>query len=212
MNRRDFLSTLGASTIAGISGCITASRRGDNDTTTTDESLQRVISLEDVDRIPDRYQLRASVDLTNHVVTNTQTAEIQISVTNTGENRLISIGDNRCDLFDRDAAGSDNPPGLWLFRSDRSRSIERDGQRWVQDLPQDRARGFNGYGCTPESFSSGETVTHEYEVWDDYRVRGYLSPNTYRWQENIRIWPNTTVDDRGKPTHTLDWGFSILVE
>lgn len=217
MKRRDVLSVIGSGAAVGLAGCATsggATVRTDD--TTTAPPAPRMMSIESVETIADEYNLEADVELLNAVIDRTQTAEIRVSVRNTGPKRGISVvGGATCDLFDRDAARSDDPPGLWLFRSDRSRELDRKPGRWVQDYPQDRVRGFNGYGCGLKVYSPGETVAHDYEIWDDYRVDGYLLPGTYRWQEEIEIGEEFSEDEAysyDDVDATVSWGFSISME
>lgn len=111
---------------------------------------------------------------------------LQITVTNEGPKRAISIQNPECDLLDRHKAGSD-PPGLWLHSPGRTPPdqglAERDGNRWVADFPTDQNRVFGDFRCGTRTYASDEELQNEYLVWDDYRIDGYLEPGTYRWEE-----------------------------
>lgn len=124
------------------------------------------------------------------------------------------MGTNGCALFNRDRGGSDEPGGLWLYRAGAKStdSVDRKEGKWVPAKSPDQPRKYPQYLCTPVEYEPGESVHTEYEVWDNYRVPGYLQPNTYRWEEDITIRKDATATAGDPSSTTIKWGFSLAVE
>lgn len=226
MHRRTLLVTAGGTLAGALTGCISSTDGNESPTPThepsttptptsrkaTDEDRQRTVSLENQDEVPKRHQVSIGVEVLEPAITAAHTARIRVTTTNEGPARSLSVGPDMCSLFNRNRAGSDDPAGLWLHQPEDSQDADRKGERWVLDRPQSQHRGFPAYGCLPRAYESAESVSTEYEVWDDYRIEGYLQPGTYRWEEEIQIWDNTDAKDTDSPSATFTWGFSISVE
>lgn len=213
MNRRRALSILGTAASISIAGC-TRFR-----SVTSPETDHRIVHPTAVDSVPGEYEIEMAVDLVEPRITSDHTARIQIATTNEGPRRAISVADGSCGLFNRSKGGSDSPRGLWLHRSGSTQHIERDGDRWVADKPQSEPRVFPDYGCLAGEYDTGDTVTNEYEVWDDYRVAGYMDPGTYRWHEQVRISNVESGESGDKEGGAGDeelgefyWGFEIELQ
>lgn len=166
--------------------------------------IQRLVSLESQDSVPDEYDVEIDVDVVRPLITDAETARLRITTTNTGSRKRLPVGEDRCVLFGRSKGGSDDPQGLWLHRTE---NIDREENRWVADRSADERRWFLQYACLPRTYEAGESVSNEYFVWDDYQVPGYLKPGRYRWETGIGIAPDDT--DREGP---LTWGFSLRIE
>lgn len=203
MMRRHVLSIFGSGGVIGLAGCLTGGSSGGG-------SLQRQVSLADQDAVAGDHELRINVELLEPSITDTQPARVQITTTNEGPRRALSIGIDGCVLFNRDRGGSDEPPGLWLHTLETAKNIERTENRWVRDAPADQLREYLAYGCRPREYDAGESVTNKYEIWDDYRVDGYLDSGTYRWEEEVSIWHDPSSAEEADTT--LTWGFSLTNE
>lgn len=226
MHRRTIVVTAGGTLAGALTGCISSTDGNESPTPThepsttptptsrkvTDEARQRTVSLENQDEVPKRHRVSVDVEVLEPAITAAHTGRIRVTTTNEGPARSLSVGPDMCSLFNRSRAGSDDPAGLWLQQSEESQDANRKGERWVLDRPQSQHRGFPAYGCLPRAYESEESVSTEYEVWDDYRIEGYLQPGTYRWEEEIQIWDDTDAKDTDSPSATFTWGFSISVE
>jgi hypothetical protein len=195
------LATAGGIGALGVGGYAftTVSRAG------TDE---RHVRLENVDSIPDVHQLRINIELLESQITDSQTARLAITTTNQGPKREISIGNESwCVILNRHHCRSD-PRGVFLYRSDRAKSLKRDGKRWIPH-PSDQWMAFNDGVCPAKTYDSEESVRTEYEVWDDHKYDGYLQPGTYRWQRRIPLYPS---DIPASEAPVVTWGFSLSME
>jgi hypothetical protein len=202
MNRRTVLGALGGAGVAGVSGYWVFGRPGKHGAT-------RTISLTAQDDIPDRHGMEISVDVLEDTITSSRTGRLRFTIGNTGPNRAFSpAASGRCSLFNRSHGGSDEPAGLWLHTPEDAQNIDRDGTRWVADKFQSESRAFAAAGCVPMPYESGKKRTTVYELWDDYKVDGYLEPGTYRWEQEIGIWddPSATGD---APDTSFTWGFEL---
>jgi hypothetical protein len=237
MKRRDVLVALGSATAGGLAGCVSTSKPNSESastatqtptqsstasptpppttrsrTTTRTGDRQRHVSLAAQDTIPDRHDVRIEATVVTPRATDEHPALLRITTTNEGPERAISVGTDGCHLFNRSDAGSDDPPGLWLHRPENAADIDRAGNRWVRDRPADEPRAYLAYACMPTTYAAGESVTTEYEVWDDYQVAGYLEPGTYRWEQDVQIWDTPERRMTDTPSGTVTWGFSLTVE
>lgn len=222
MDRRSLLGELVAVGTVGVGGCTTSVSSPPTETGTSSsatpypEGEQRRVSLDDQDTVPEEYDMEITVEVVDRVITHEQTARLRITTTNDGPERGISIQEPKCDLLDRHKAGSD-PPGLWLYPPGRTPPengmAERNGNKWVADLPPEEDRGFGDYGCGVRNYESGESLQNEYLIWDDYQTEGYLEPSTYRWEEpEIEITEPAPHDGDTETLGTFSWGFSVTIE
>lgn len=218
MKRRALLGVVGVGGTILLAGCTTT---GNPDSTSSPSSqspsatmkpgeLQRHLALAGVDEVADDRELRIEAELLDAAITDAATARVRVTTTNEGPERGLSIGTDGCDLFNR-TGGRSSPEGLWLYRADATDSIDRKDDRWVPDFAADQPRGFGGYACPTTAYATGESVTTEYEVWDDYRVSGYLEPGTYRWETEVRVWDDPAAEASDSPTSAFTWGFSLEV-
>ena len=205
MNRRSVLAALGSAATLSIAGC---TQVGSSSSLDTD---RRVVYLYAVDDVPAEHDVEMSAEVLQSSIDVEQTARLAVSTTNTGERRALSVAPDQCALFNRNQGGSDHPKGLWLYRADVASHIDRTDDRWVADRPSDQPRVYPSYACLSKVYENGETVTNEYEIWDDYRVAGYMAPGTYRWEENVRIF-SADDDEAGNNEEQIGlfhWGFDI---
>lgn len=206
MKRRTLLASVGTAGVGGMAGCL---GRGDSG---TDGEYARQISLVSQDTVPDTHDVAIDVELLATRVTSDLAARLRITTTNEGARRAISIGDDGCELFNRSKGGSDEPPGLWLHDPDRTEHVDRKRDRWEADRPADASRVYDAYGCLRRTYEADESLGNEYVVWDDYRVEGYMTPGTYRWEERVSI-AKTTDDFPGDDLlGSFTWGFTLRVE
>jgi len=173
-------------------------------------TVQRRISLANVDGVPDEHQLNIEVELLESTVRATHSARLHVTTTNEGSKRKISIAEGKCGLFNR-LSGLSETPGLILHRPSRTQWIDRAGSRWVRDRPADEVRVIATYGCVNRVYAAGESVVNRYLVWDDYQVDGYMTPGTYRFAEPVRI-KQPDAGFEAEPTAEFTWGFSLAVE
>lgn len=207
MNRRSFLAFLGSTATLSVAGC---TRAGSTSSPDTD---QRVVRLDTVDDLSAEHDVEMTVELLQSRIDSEQTARLAVSTTNRGECRALSVAPEMCALFNRNQGGSDHPEELWLHRAGTTDVSNRDGDRWVADRPSDDPRAYPAYACLPHEYDTGETVRNEYELWDDYRVDGYMEPGTYRWEETVRMF-SPDGDHGGDEEDVLgsfQWGFDIEV-
>lgn len=180
------------------------------ETTTRASALQRRVSLAGVNDVPEKHRMTIDVELLESIVTAAHTTRLRVTTTNTGPKRKISIGEDKCSLFNRDG-GLSEKPGLVLHSPDSTEWIDRKGDRWVPDRSSDEPRAYAAYGCAGRLYPEGDSVVNEYLVWDDYQMRGYMTPGTYRFVEPVRIKrPNEGLD--AELTAEFTWGFSLAVE
>jgi len=207
MNRRSALAALGAIGAGTLAGCLSTPRVTSSDTSPGSDSGTPTVSLDSQSAIPSEYGFEISVEVLDPEFTANHPATLQITTTNTGEARLLSIAPDQCYLFNRSQGGSDTPAGLWLHDSDASESIDRADDQWVADTPSTQSRDFLSYGCTMKQYEAGESVSKAYEIWDDYQVSGYLQPGTYRWEETVRF---SSEDAAASPTtESVSWWFTL---
>ncbi|WP_276258370.1 hypothetical protein [Haloglomus litoreum] len=209
MKRRTYLAAAGAAALAGLSGCKGAVAQGTGRHLLGPDTDERRVTLAEVDDVPDEHEVRMEVEMLETVANADHPPRLTVTTTNEGPEQAISGGSDMCHLFNRSRAGSDDPEGLWLYRADDADDIDRRGGRWVPDRTGRRAYAM--YGCSRRLFAADESLTNEYEVWDDYRNRGYFPPGTYRWAERVEVLDDPRSDADTDPA-TFTWGFSLSVE
>lgn len=183
----------------------------DSPTETSDsETVQRYVSLDDVDSVPGQYGVEMDVELVRSVITDDQTARLRITTTNTGSPRHISVGKDKCSLLNRSAGGSDSPEGLWLHDPEDTQYIDRKGDRWEADRAADEPRGYAAYACAKREYTAGESISNAYVLWDDYQVEGYMERRIYRWEEEVTV-SETETETGTSGEQTFTWGFSLEV-
>lgn len=217
MERRTFLAAIGTAGTIGLAGCTAQSDQSTTQTPTNSSTptntdvpgtVQRRLELVEQDTIPDRYNLTVEVELRQSVITDEVPGRLQITVTNTGDKRALSVHGDQCDLFNRQR-GASTPRGLWLHQPGDHLDDERKPGKWTLNRSSDDRRGWAAYACATQPYASSESNTTEYEVWDDYTVEGYFEPGTYRWEEDIGI--SDTADGDLDPDTTVTWGFAVKV-
>lgn len=222
MDRRKFLAACTALGVGGLAGCSALGITDSEPTTappttappTTDSAVQRELVLVDEVDLPEEHELTVDATLSESLVTDDHPARLEITITNEGEARLIYPGNNNggeCMLFAHPSSGSEEPPGLWLHHSTSPGTVGGQTDRWVEDEPANESRIGDLVGCPGREYEPDESVPITYEIWWDYQVAGYFEPGTYRFEEEIRIWDETTDVDTGNPDAELTWGFSLDV-
>lgn len=206
MDRRTLLTSVATTGVVGVAGCQRLRAITGND------AARRRVRIADQDSVPESHQVRITVDLLEQSVTEAHPARIETSTTNEGPPRALSVGREICHLFNRSKGGSDDPAGLWLYRPEDTQSIDRENDRWERDRSRFSNRGYPAYGCSATRYNNGESVSTEYEVWDDYAVGGYFESNTYRWEQEIHLWNDPDAEGTDSSTATFTWGFSLTVE
>ncbi|WP_255167973.1 hypothetical protein [Natrononativus amylolyticus] len=167
------------------------------------------VSVATVDAVPEEYDLVIDVDLLIEGIGPEETARVAVTTTNAGDERLLSVEEGQCSLFDR-ADGVSVDGGLVLKREAVADPDGRDGERWTRDVDPDEPRAYDGYGCAGREFSADESITNVYAVWDDYRTAGYLEAGTYRFENEVAV----ATDERNvrdDPDATFVWGFELEV-
>ena len=218
MNRRDLLYSVCGGSAVLMAGCSGASSGESSSSATDTESeptppsgdVQRHVTLAGRDSVPDQTAIKLTAEVTQPWITAEKTALVRISATNRGSERALSVGEDRCAMFNRIQKGSDEPAGLWLYRQleDAPARVEN---KWVADKPTDETRVHAAYGCPPRAYESGETVSTTYQVWHDYREDGYLDPGEYRWEQEIKVWDDPEADGGSDPGEKFSWGFTLRV-
>lgn len=209
MDRRTCLAAIGAAGLAGLSGCRGAVAQGAGRHLLGPDTDERRVTLASVDAVPDEHDVRIEVELLESTANTDHPPRLAVATTNEGPERAISVAEDGCRLFNREKAGSDDPEGLWLYPADDADDIDRRGERWVPDRTGRRA--YAAYGCGPRRYAAGESLTNEYEVWDDYRNRGYFPPGTYRWAERVGVHDDPRAGFGDGPDAEFTWGFSLDV-
>lgn len=210
MKRRTFLASSVAVTGGIVSGCTTETGSEERDTPSASTApLEREVSLVEIDDITG-HDIDIEVTQHSEQVDSDSTVRFTVTTTNTGRQRDIRISaDDSCCLFNRHRGGSD-PQGLWLYHADDIPS-KRTEKKWTEDIPTDEPanRMWGDYGCNPEDYRHDESVSNEYELWDDYLVDEYFPTGTYRFEGDFTVWETYGAEDS---EHTeLEWGFSIEV-
>lgn len=208
MQRRRLLVALGA----GLGGCLGSTRPRTATETTSVGGLDRRVSIVDQDAVPEAHRLRIEAEMLAATITLDHTARLRLTTTNTGQRRALSVGAGRCGLLNRNRGVSDDPTGLVLYRPGKAEHFDRRPGRWERDLPQDRAHGYNGYACQPVTYESGESLSNEYLLFDDYRTAEYLQPDTYHWVVPVEIYDDPNADPGAPPDTRFSWGFTLAVE
>ncbi len=207
MNRRSFLYGVGSASVVSVSGCL-----GQIPAASGSGTSQREVSIHDQDSTPADSHVSIDVELLEERTTDSQPVQLQIHITNEGSERAFSVGDGSCSLFNRSKGGSDTPEGLWLYSPGHADRIERDEGKWTEDRSADEYRGFSNQGCPPRPFEPDESLTTQYELWDDYRVGGYFETGTYRWEQQVSVWNDPDTKSSSTAADLLfDWGFEIAV-
>lgn len=210
MNRRTLLRKLGGSGLLGLCGCVSPPASSSPSTDSVPEDVQRRVSLNGQDTVPEEANLRIEATVLEPTITDSQTARIRVTTTNTGSARRISVSTGNCALFNRYSQTS-NPRGVWLGRNGGSGHIAETGPRWVADPPDNGA--FPDYGCDVRAYESGESVSAEYAIFDDNRTGDYLNEGTYRFaRDAILIAPGLSAGKDADASITISWGFSITIE
>lgn len=210
MKRRAYLAAAGAFGLTALSGCKGDIARGAGRHLLGPDTDRRRLAVADVDEPPADLGLEIELELLEPVANADHPPRIAVTTTNRGPERSISIGPDGCSLFNRLKAGSDDPVGLWLYPPDHFERDDRVGDRWVPDVSG--ARGKALYGCDPAPYGVAESLTNEYEVWDDRLDQGYFPPGTYRWAERVEVWNDPRARSGDDPDDTFTWGFSLSVE
>jgi len=210
VKRRTYLATAGAAGLAGVAGCKGDIARGAGRHLLGPDTDRRRVAVAEVDATPDDLGLSIEVELREAVANAAHPPRLAVTTTNLAPERSISVAPDKCCLFNRLKGGSDDPAGLWLYRTDLTDPDDRVGERWVPDVSGGRAKPL--YGCLPATYRVGESLTNEYEVWDDYQERGYFPPRTYRWEELVQVWSEAGVFSDDDPDTEFTWGFSLSVE
>lgn len=211
MNRRSALAALGSIGAGTLAGCISTPQATSSEMNPGTDSGNPTVSLDSQYSVPSEYGVEISVEILEPEFTANHPAKLEITTTNTGEDRLQSIGADRCYLFNRSQGGSDTPSGLWLHNLNASESIDRKDGQWVADNPSTQPRDFLSYGCMMKEYGVGESVSKEYEIWDDYQVSGYLQPGTYRWEETIRFSREKATSSPDS-TESFSWWFTLQLQ
>lgn len=226
MRRRIVLLTVGGALSGPLAGCNNSTGVGDSPTPSADVSAtptatsktptegerQRTVTLDSQDTVPDTHQVSIDVAVLEPAITTAHTARLRVTMTNEGPRVAFRIDGGYCKLFTEPHAGSDDPSGLWLYQPNETEYLDRKGERWVPDNPPSRPRSYPASACSPQEYTSGESDSTEYEVWDDYQVDGYLQPGTYRWEQGVEIWEDSGARTTESPTATFTWGFSLSIE
>lgn len=221
MRRRTLLAVAGTA-LTGSAGCASLSGGGAGPTetsapTTEDlptfdaDEVQRQISVESMDSVPDEHPLTIDVELLNGAITGENPAEVRATITNTADGeRRLTRNEGKCALFDR-GEGASESPGFHLHRPDfpgfalDCRDPSRVGNLWRFDLSEDARCAVQDYGCGTDTYAAGESRPETYQVWDDYAASGYMPPGTYRFATTVAVGPEE--DDQ-----EFEWGFSLAVK
>jgi len=62
-----------------------------------------------------------------------------------------------------------------------------------------------------KKYEVGESVSKEFEIWDDYQVSGYLQPGIYRWEETVRVSREEAASSTDS-TESFPWWFTLRLE
>ena len=169
------------------------------------DNPQREVILKDEGDVDPKYQLNIEVEMLRTTITSSNTAEFQVTVTNSGPERLISIHQKGCQILNRWEKISE-PPGIWLEDPD----VTPSGDKWVADKPSDEPRAFFMYECGGTTWKQGESKSFKYAIWHDYEEPGYLNPGTYKWDKDIKIRPlPDSSDSDEKEGSTVSWNLTL---
>lgn len=195
MNRREVVQSIGTASVVGLSGCLDAVKKTFNRNASDRDDLRRKFTVSSQPSIPENDTIHINAQIINSEISSDTPGRIAVRTTNHGERQTISIGKQRCGLFNRDKGGSDDPPGLWLYPPTESKLPERAGHKWVADKSRDTARVFATYECPGMTYPQGASQQNEYLVWDDYQTEGYFEPGTYYWKETVDVISNIDKSD-----------------
>lgn len=158
MRRRELLAALGTASAVGGAGCISIGSAGCVSVgTETPETRRRTVSIDAVDEVTDEHRVAIDVALLEAEITDEHTARLRVTATNEGPPRWFSVRDSMCAILNRTDEMSD-PEGVWLYRTEETRWLEREGKKWEHDGDPDEPRGYATYGCGTTLFESGDSV------------------------------------------------------
>lgn len=194
MRRREALAALGLS--VGMSGCQAIGASSPSSYNGPDDA-QRKITITEQDTVAPVHELSIQAEMVQNYVTPARTAQFRLTVANYNGNRHISIHPRAsgCTLFSGESSTSE-PPGIWL-RGPETADDDRPDNRWAAKTPL-----WTGQ-CGRHHYKPDESVVNHYLIWDDLRVDGYLTSDTYRFENTV----TKNVDVAEFP-----WGFTIRVE
>lgn len=166
--------------------------------TATDEpDLRRRITVIHQDSVRDEYGIDLEAEMVRELVTPDQPARIRFTMTNEGEAKRIKT--RPVCMFEGRSSVSD-PPGLWVRGLDTVDSRARPADKWTALSPDEWGLVEH---CLYRRFSPGESESHDYLVWDDADVDGYLIPDVHRFETHV------VAED-----HAIDfvWGVTVRVD
>lgn len=204
LRRRTLLSGLGVLSTASFAGCISFPAPSWSD----DAPPADTVSLNAQDTPPDEVGIGLDVEVVRAEYSDHSPAIIRITTTNDGDPVRLSHAE-RCPLFRKSQGGSDDPAGLWLNDPRREEYIDRKEGRWVADQPSDAPRGYANDACLGATLERGASLSSTYQVWDDYKTRGYLVPGTYRWRTSVHFSRNLEAE---RLEDSFPWSFSLTLE
>lgn len=232
MRRRTLLAALG--TLGSLSGCAApgsgpryeglAPEQSPGERFDPDE-VQRRVELAGVDSMPDGVDLSIGATLLDGEVTGEETARVRVETTNGGRELFAPGRAGGCSLFNRNRGESEDG-GLWLVRQGfPGMRFYGEGEKRVDPLWAVRTDDddgpppgivFEGYGCATRYYAPGDSVAHEYRLWDGWRAPGYLPPGVHRFEREIELQSVDRTDegDRAVPGETLasfTWGLELRV-
>ena len=208
MKRRRYLAAAGAAGLAGLAGCKGDVAPGAGRHLLGPDTDRRQVALASVNATPDDSPVDIDVAVAEPLATADQPVRIAVTTTNQGPARATSGAGGACTRRTRARAGGAARGRLRTAGREGTDHEDRRGDRWVPDASG--GRGDALYGCNPRRYAGG-SLTNEYELWDDYAVRGYFRPGAYRWSEAVQVYDDPRAGFGGDPDVEFVWGFSLDV-
>lgn len=175
-------------------------------------AAQRRVSITHQRPDPDNHNLQISATMLEPSVTDSHPVRLRITVANDGQARRMTVHSG-CPMFSKYDWAS-NPFGVFLADARSPSWVAESGPQWIIEPPTEPGRGgyFGDGGCGAVAYSSGQSRTFEYDLYDDGRIQGYLDSRRYNFSNTFLLTPTLETSRHGEGTKRLYWELGVRIE
>lgn len=179
MRRRKYLSEVTGS-LTALTGCLSGNPIGQRPS-----FEERTVSLVEINEQPQEYDLELSIEVVEPAITGKNTAEVKLSIENTGSSESPGIGLeyeglDRLEPIEPDF--SDAPNELILVPTSLEQPDPTDGC-WTT---KEAGGPWNGSAAQrAKKIGPGATFTQEYRVWDPSPQTPCMPTGKYRFGNRL---------------------------